>query len=187
MDTKEIKSTVSNLEKSSDDTTILKLLNILNDGVKPSEKLLRETKVGMAVNKLRSSNNGEISSLVKKMIKTWKEAVQLEKSSKKKPSQPQQSPKGSPTSSGSATPSNKPAAPVAAPKPGSTNIKFHSGPRNPKTDGINTALYDNSTRNASIGALYTALAIEREETGEHILSVAREIESEVYKAEYASK
>ena len=51
MDTKEIRSTVSNLEKAVDDTTILKLLNILNDGVKPSEKLLIETKVGVAVNK----------------------------------------------------------------------------------------------------------------------------------------
>lgn len=83
MDTKEIRSTVSNLEKAVDDTTILKLLNILNDGVKPSEKLLRETKVGVAVNKFRSHDSAEINGLVKKMIRNWRDAVQAEKNNKR--------------------------------------------------------------------------------------------------------
>lgn len=159
MDAKEIKSTVSNLEKSSDDATVLKLLNILNDGVQPSEKLLRETKVGVAVNKHRTSSNAEISGLVKKMIRKWKEVVQSEKS-KKSELKPQ--PKAQPSG------------------------KFHSGPRNPKTDGVNTTLYDNSTRNASVSALYTALAIERDDESKLILRCATEIESEVYKAEYSN-
>lgn len=165
MDSKEIKSTVSNLEKLSDDATILKLLNILNDGVVPTEKLLRETKVGVAVNKFRTNNNNEINSLVKKMIRNWREIVQNEKKSK---------------SSGA---DKKPVAVAAGTSSGPAG-KFHSGPRNPKTDGVNTTLYDNSTRNASVSALYTALAIERAESGEHILSVAKDIEMEVCKLEY---
>lgn len=164
MDVKEIKSTVSNLEKSSDEATILKLLNILNDGVQPSEKLLRETKVGVAVNKYRSSSNPEISTLVKKMIKKWKEIVQSEKSAKKA----------------------KDAAAPAKPVAGSTTSKFHGGPRNPKTDGVNTTIYDNATRNASVSALYTALAIERDDDSKAIVRVATDIESEVYKAEYSA-
>lgn len=169
MDVKEIKSTVSNLEKSSDDTTILRLLSILSDGVQPSEKLLRETKVGVAVNKYRSSSNSEISALVKKMIKTWKEVVQSEKNAKKTVSAP-----------------NDSAPATSRPAPGSTTGKFHSGPRNPKTDGVNTTLYDNSTRNASVSALYTALAIERDDDSKSILAVASAIESEVFKAEYSN-
>lgn len=170
MDAKEIKSTVSNLEKSTDDETILKLLNILNDGVQPSEKLLRETKVGVAVNKYRSNSSSEISNLVKKMIKKWKEVVQNEKSMKKL---------------------KENTAPVAAPptkkpEPGSTNSKFHNGPRNPKTDGVNTAVYDNTTRNGSVSALYTALAIDRDDDSKVILRVAKEVEIEVYKAEYSN-
>lgn len=170
MDSKEIKSTVSNLEKTSDVATILKLLNILNDGVKPTEKLLRETKVGVAVNKFRSHSNSEINSLVKKMIRTWREKVQSEKSSKKGPS----------------SPVNAPAAPISngvAPA-GSTESKFHKGPRNPKIDGVNTTLYDNSTRNASVSALYTALAIERDDPLSHIVKIATEIESAVFVSEY---
>ncbi|CAH2354465.1 transcription elongation factor S-II [[Candida] railenensis] len=171
MDPKEIKSTVSNLEKSTDDVTILKLLNILNDGVVPTEKLLRETKVGVAVNKFRTNGNSEINSLVKKMIRNWRDIVQAEK--KKKSGSSSSTPSGeSANSSGSASTSNGPTG------------KFHSGPRNPKIDGINTTLYDNGTRNASVSALYTALAIERSESGEHILSIAKEIENEVCKAEY---
>ncbi|KAM9929345.1 hypothetical protein OXX80_009720 [Metschnikowia pulcherrima] len=173
MDVKEIKSTVSNLEKSTDDSTILKLLNILNDGVQPTEKLLRETKVGVAVNKYRSSNSSEISSLVKKMIKKWKEVVQNEKTAKKTAKQPSEQ-------------GNTVQATETRPVPGSTAGKFHSGPRNPKTDGVNTTIYDNSTRNASVSALYTALAIERDDDSAAILAVAQEIESEVFKAEFAA-
>ncbi|KAM3122425.1 transcription elongation factor S-II [Candidozyma auris] len=173
MDVKDIKSTVSNLEKSTDDTTILKLLNILNDGIEPTEKLLRETKVGVAVNKFRSNGNSEISTLVKRMIKKWKEVVQNEKNAKKA-----QSAKDTSSSpSGSATP--------ARPAPGSTGGKFHSGPRNPKTDGVDTTIYDNSTRNASVSALYTALAIERDDDSKTIINVAIKIESEVFAEEYS--
>lgn len=173
MEVKEIKTIVSNLEKTSDDETILKLLNILNDGVKPSEKLLRETKVGMAVNKLRSSNNSEIGSLVKKMIKGWKEQIQIEKAKKKpQPAAPKNT-SSVPTANGDGAS----AAPAG---------KFHSGPRNPKTDGVNTTLYDNSTRNASVSALYTALAIERNDSSSVIIKIATDIEAEVFKAEYAT-
>lgn len=176
MDVKEIKTIVSNLEKTNDDETILKLLNILNDGVKPSEKLLRETKVGMAVNKLRSSNNSEIGSLVKKMIKGWKEQIQIEKSKKKTlaPAKPEAKSLSSAPSTATSSTSSAPAG------------KFHSGPRNPKIDGVNTTLYDNSTRNASVSALYTALAIERNDSSSVIIKIATEIESEVFKAEYAA-
>lgn len=171
MEVKEIKSTLANLEKSKDDTTILKLLNILNDGVKPTEGILRETKVGVAVNKYRSSGNSDISSLVKKMIRNWRDVVQAEKNKKK--STPDLTPAGNKSSSSSAVGT-----------PGSTTSKFHGGPRNPKIDGVNTSLYDDSTRNASISALYTALAIERGESGDEILTVAKEIELEVFKDEY---
>ncbi|EGV64707.1 transcription elongation factor TFIIS [Yamadazyma tenuis] len=166
MEAKEIKSIVSNLEKSSDDVMILKLLNILSDGVKPTEKLLRETKVGVAVNKYRSSTNSEISSIVKKMIRNWRDMVQAEKNKKKGPTSDVKA-----ATSGSSTPSKE--------------NKFHSGPRNPKIDGISTDIYDDSTRNASISALYTALAIERGDSSQQILSVAKSIEAEVFKDEYS--
>ncbi|KAK6202626.1 transcription elongation factor S-IIMeiotic DNA recombination factor [Scheffersomyces amazonensis] len=186
MDTKEIKSTISNLEKTSDDVTVLKLLTILNDGVKPTEKLLRETKVGVAVNKFRAHSNSEITSLVKKMIKNWRESVQNEKNIKKK-SVSSNSTEGNDkksinSSSENPTPGSGSGSGSTA---GSTESKFHKGPRDPKIDGVKTSLYENPTRNASISALYTALAIERDDSSSHILTVATEIESEVFKSQYS--
>lgn len=180
MDAKEIRSTVSNLEKTTDDVTILKLLNILNDGVKPTEKLLRETKVGVTVNKFRTSTNTEINTLVKSMIRTWRDVVQNEKNAKKRAANGDV--KKTSSSSTSAAPPSSSSAPAA----GSTKSKFHQGPRNPKVDGVNTLLYEDSTRNASVSALYTALAIERDDPSEKILDVARNIELGVFKQEYSA-
>ncbi|KAI5967046.1 tfs1 [Candida theae] len=180
MDAKEVKSTISNLEKSVDDVTILKLLNILNDEVVPTEKLLRETKVGVVVNKYRSHDNKEISSLVKKMIRGWRDAVQNEKNSKKKPTA--SSPGSTPASTGSPA-SSTPNADKSSLD--TANGKKFSGPRSAKSDGVNTTLYDNPTRNASVGALYSSLAVEREDSPQHIITIASEIESEVFKSEYS--
>lgn len=177
MEPKEILTIISNLEKAQDEATILKLLNILNDGVTPTEKLLRETKVGVAVNKFKSHANPKVQQLVVKMIKLWKEAVLNEKKKKKQ-----------------ATVLPAPAKAAAATKPaaagGATTTtpakesKFHLGPRNPKTDGVNTTLYDNTTRNASVLALYTALAIDRDDPPLAIVAIATAIELEVFKLEY---
>lgn len=170
MDAKEIKSTVSNLERATDDDTIRKLLNILNDGVTPSEKLLRETKVGIAVNKFRGHEDQRISSLVKKMIRYWKEAVLAEKLKKK-----QTAPEHAALPASQAELRANPG--VVVPK------KSHTGPRNPKTDGVNVDLYGDTTRNASVAALYTALAIEQDDPSSRITRVATDIEMEVFKSE----
>ncbi|KAL7665340.1 Transcription elongation factor [[Candida] zeylanoides] len=177
MDNKEIKSTVSNLEKSSDDATTLKLLHILNDGVVPTEKLLRETKVGVAVNKFRTSHSQEIAQLVKKMIRGWRDVVQSEKKKKTVAG----TPGGGGGSGGGGGGGGSGGGEGASAAGGAAAAGVA---RTPKTDGINTTLYDNSTRNASVSALYTALAIERSEAGAHVLAVARDIENEVCKAEY---
>lgn len=184
MDTKEIRSTVSNLEKAVDDTTILKLLNILNDGVKPSEKLLRETKVGVAVNKFRSHDSAEINGLVKKMIRNWRDAVQAEKNNKKKLAIAAGTGTGTPSSSAISPSSSGSGSTTPKPSESTTPSAARKGPRNPKTDGVNTQLYENDTRNASVSALYTSLAVDRDDSPKHILRIAIEIEAEVYKSEY---
>ncbi|CAN3374041.1 hypothetical protein DIURU_001753 [Diutina rugosa] len=184
MEPKEILTIISNLEKAQDEATILKLLNILNDGVNPTEKLLRETKVGVAVNKFKSHANPKVQQLVVKMIKSWKEAVSNEKKKKKQSASP------APAKAAAAgTSAAKPASPstnAPAAGAGSTNSKFHQGPRNPQTDGVNTTLYENTTRNASVSALYTALAIDRDDAAKDIVAVATAIESEVFKSEYSA-
>ncbi|KAI3403858.2 tfs1 [Candida oxycetoniae] len=188
MDTKEVKSTVSNLEKAVDDSTILKLLNILHDDVQPTEKLLRETKVGVIVNKYRGHNNPQVSSLVKKMIRGWRDAVQAEKNSRKKASASPSASTSTATSVASTPPPQNKASlsssSATAPAP-ALATRSYVGPRDAKKDGVNTQIYDNETRNASVAALYGSLAVERQDPSIHILAIAREIENAVYMAEYS--
>lgn len=90
MESKEVIVQVKNLEKSkTNDEVVLQILQALDKEVVPTEKLLRETKVGVEVNKFKKSNNPEIAKLVKKMITSWKDAINRSKKAKQ-PQQPQQ-------------------------------------------------------------------------------------------------
>lgn len=114
------------------------------------------------MNKFRSNSNSEISSLVKTIIKLWKEAV------KKK------------TSTGALTNDKKVAA-----SGGVDSKKFVTkGVRTPLNDGIKTDLYDDSTRNSSVAGLYTALLFDSNLFPEEILDVSKKIENEIYKLEF---
>lgn len=80
MDSKEVLTLVKNLEQNkSNDTTVIEILKQLEVGVVPTEKLLRETKVGVEVNKFKRSNNVEIAKLVKRIISSWKDAINKNK------------------------------------------------------------------------------------------------------------
>lgn len=62
MEVKEIKTCASNLEKAKDDETILKLLNILEKNIKPTEQLLRvslqiKNVIGLKINGTNSLGN----------------------------------------------------------------------------------------------------------------------------------
>lgn len=152
MDVKEIKTLMSQLDKPTDDATTLKLLGILQKRVRPTEQLLRETKVGVCVNKLRALANGEVVALVKKIIKLWKDEVAAEKRLRAKPAAP------------------VPDAPFVSDKP-----------RTPKADGVLTEVHGDSTRNALIGAFYLALAIGSTDPPALVLLVSREIEEAVFR------
>ncbi|CEP22604.1 Transcription elongation factor S-II AltName: Full=TFIIS [Cyberlindnera jadinii] len=172
MDAKEIKTHIVHLEKAKDDKIVLEILNTLKREIKPTEKLLRETKVGIAVNKHKSSENKEISQLVTKIIKYWRDEVSKEKKQK----------------SGSVT-AKKP-----VPETGSTTTSNGNEPkkeekyvahqpRNDKNDGVKTEVYENKMRNNCVRVLYNALCFDSEHPPHAVLAVAKDIEREVFKAE----
>ncbi|KAH3667927.1 hypothetical protein WICMUC_005140 [Wickerhamomyces mucosus] len=162
MDVREIKTYITNLEKAKADSQIIEILTILKKDLKPTEKLLRETKVGVAVNKLKSSSNVKIQDLVKRIIKSWKDEVTREKKLKSSSPQPSQ-----PKPINSST---------------DTKLKFE-GQRSAQKDGVNTSIYEHSTRNAIVKALYDGLCIESQFPSNQLLKVSKEIENEVFKLE----
>ena len=115
------------------------------------------------------------------MIRNWRDAVQAERTTKEvsNSSWNRNTPSSSaisPSSSGSGSTTPKPSE--------STTPSAARKGQEIKTDGVNTQLYENDTRNASVSALYTSLAVDRDDSPKHILRIAIEIEAEVYKSEY---
>ncbi|QRV81404.1 transcription elongation factor S-II [Ceratobasidium sp. AG-Ba] len=85
MDATEVKKLIKELQtatssgKPEDAITILKTLK---KDVVATEDLLRETKAGLAIGKLRSHSRKEIADLAKELVKKWKEAVEAAKKAK---------------------------------------------------------------------------------------------------------
>lgn len=61
-----------------------KIMEKLQSGVKPTEEVIRATKVGQAVAKLRNSEDKGISQLAKDLVRTWKSKVDSQREAKKK-------------------------------------------------------------------------------------------------------
>ncbi|CCE93095.1 transcription elongation factor DST1 TDEL_0F02840 [Torulaspora delbrueckii] len=169
MESKEVIVQVKNLEKSkTNDEVVLHILQALDKEVVPTEKLLRETKVGVEVNKFKKSSNPEIAKLVKKMITSWKDAINRSKKAKQPQQQQQQPQPQQPSQHSSAEPKK--------------HDKFSSTkPRNSRNDGVDTNIYNHKLRDMVIRAMYDALAKDSEHPPKSILQTAKAVEEEMHK------
>lgn len=163
MDHKEValrgKAISKAIEEKQPSASILKLLNDLNDGIKPTEDLLRQTKIGVIVNKLRQHADPTVASLATRMVTKWRDEVKTSKSGAAR-TKPSGSSNG--TSSPAPAPSNtaSPAPAAAAPKQ-----KHSVAPekRNYKTDNIKYNVTGDEQRDMSVRLMYDGLAYMSEE------------------------
>ncbi|CAD6624986.1 HN1_G0032870.mRNA.1.CDS.1 [Saccharomyces cerevisiae] len=184
MDSKEVLVHVKNLEKNkSNDAAVLEILHVLDKEFVPTEKLLRETKVGVEVNKFKKSTNVEISKLVKKMITSWKDAINKNKRSRQAQQHHQDHAPGNAedkTTVGESV--NGVQQPASSQSDAMKQDKYVSTkPRNSKNDGVDTAIYHHKLRDQVLKALYDVLAKESEHPPQSILHTAKAIESEMNK------
>ncbi|KAK9235991.1 transcription factor S-II, central domain-containing protein [Lipomyces kononenkoae] len=181
LDIKEIKSLMTGLEKASTTQTTIDILEQLKKDVVPTEKLLRETKLGIAVNKLRSHSEKKVSELVKSIIKKWKDEVTAQKVSSHS-----QSPTTSATTASKTppvtSPSSAPTPDVTAEKP-KVQRPPNGAPRDVKTDGVKTDVYDDRVRNSSVMVTYNALASDSDAHSDTIFQCSKEIERIVFQNE----
>ena len=180
MDAKDVVVHVRNLEKSKgNDESVLEILRILEKEVVPTEKLLRETKVGVEVNKFKKSENAEISKLVKRMIGAWKDAINKHKKAKLRQQQPPQ--QGVSASSGGAADGSNNDGAKSGDEPRKTDKFVSSKIRNTKNDGVDPNVHNNKLRDQVIRALYDALAKDSEHPPKSILQTSIAIEEEMHK------
>lgn len=156
---------------------VLGVLKDIQQGIRATEDLLRQTRIGIIVNKLKISTSEDVGKLASTIVKKWRDDVQKPKhggtsaASRALSGSPRPVKKDTPASTpASATPSDK------APKP--------TGPvkeRTWTTDGVDINQTDNVSRNKSMGLIYNGLAAKSTEDAKAILPRAIAVEAAAYK------
>ncbi|EPQ53091.1 transcription elongation factor [Gloeophyllum trabeum ATCC 11539] len=170
----ELKTLVKKLQSASSDEETLGILQTLKKEAVITEALLRESKAGLAVGKLRSHGNKDVSDLAKEVVKKWKQAVEREKLSNGG------SAKGAPNGK---VPERKasmtPATPITPTAQSPSARKSPLAERTAKSDGIRVEVTGDKTRDKCIEIIYDALAIDSGAPSEQILGRAKGIEAAV--------
>jgi len=178
MDAKEIelrgKEIGKAVQENASSAAVVKLLNELKSGVRATEDVLRSTKIGVTINRLRSHKDPALAKLATELVSKWREEV------KKQPK------KGTPARVASATNGSASPAPAssaaASPAPSQSKNKHTVDPakRNHKTDKVKYELTGEDARDMSIRLMYDGLAHMSTELPETILPIARNIEAAAY-------
>ncbi|KAF8245951.1 transcription elongation factor [Wilcoxina mikolae CBS 423.85] len=178
MDAREVMTHVANINKAVEEKLppahLVDILKSLETGVVATEKLLRETKVGMAVNKLRTNPDKNVKDLAKEIVAKWKQDVHQ----KAKPSARAQD---KTRSTASPTTSQRPITP---PKPAGKKLESHSkvdpSLRSKTADDVNYHVTGDKTRDNCVGILYDGLCLDSDAAPDRILALAKSLEEDVF-------
>ncbi|ATY58774.1 DNA excision repair Rad2 [Cordyceps militaris] len=153
----------------------LRLLDLLKKDAAPTEEMLRATRAGVFVGKLRSNANKEIARSAAELVNKWKKLVEQEKYTKM-----QKSKLGSPASGTAASPPTTTTSATAT--PAGANKKFAGDPETRKydADGVDTKRTDSTVRNSCIGLIYNGLAFRSTASESDVLAKAVAVEAAAF-------
>ncbi|KAG8527063.1 uncharacterized protein KY384_008492 [Bacidia gigantensis] len=171
MEFREVQEKSKDLQKATaanaNSDHIIKILNDLRTGVKPNEDLLRQTKIGVIVNRSKAHKDPKISRLASEIVKKWRDDIDKQKSGRSSPASDK---KGITSGTASPLPTNgtklKPGVPLDQ--------------RDFKKDKINTAKTNQATRDNCIGLLYNGLCFMSPDPASEVLNVAVAVEAAGY-------
>ncbi|KAF3938486.1 hypothetical protein ABW19_dt0205232 [Dactylella cylindrospora] len=181
MDAKDIKIHGANLDKAVRDKLpaghITDILGKLKSDVVATEQVLRETKIGMIVNKLRGHSDKAVSELAKEIVNKWKKDVSS------KPKSGSGDAKGG-ISMKRESSTNGVSSGKSTPTPSSSRkgvAAVDPMKRNKATDGVNCDIYpDDEIRGKSLGMIYDGLCLGSEATPDEIFKISKAAEIAVY-------
>ncbi|KAG1787386.1 transcription factor S-II, central domain-containing protein [Suillus plorans] len=168
----ELKKLVKQLQNASTEEKV-SILQILKKDFQVNEAILRESKAGLAVGKLRTHEAKEVSELAREIVKKWKNEVERAKGGSGSKAGTPANGKAAPTRKGSAsvTPSN-----AATPAP--VNGKLE--PRTAKGDGAKASGTGDSTRDKCMELIYDGLACDSGAPSDLIMSRAKAVEAAIF-------
>ncbi|KIK64136.1 hypothetical protein GYMLUDRAFT_40394 [Collybiopsis luxurians FD-317 M1] len=148
-DATELKKLVKQLQAASSASDIVSILNVLKRDFQVNESILRESKAGLAVGKLRSHESKEVSNVAKDLVKKWKTEVEKAK--------------------------QQPTRKLSVTTPTTTSSSSSKTARTAKSDGIKVSAGDD-TRSKCAELIYDALACDSGAPSELILQRAKAVE-----------
>ncbi|KAJ7280165.1 transcription factor S-II, central domain-containing protein [Mycena rebaudengoi] len=172
-DAVELKKLVKQLQSASSSEDITTILRTLKTDFRVNESILRESKAGLAVGKLRTHASKDVSDLAKEIVRQWKTEVEQAKAA---------------AGGGAAKPTvgvnTKPVRKASVASNGPPTPKTPSAPnpntRSMKSDGISSGFTGDKTRDKCIELVYDALASDSGAPTDLLLEKAKSIEGAVF-------
>lgn len=172
-DVAELKKLVKDLQNVATNEEKVSILQILKKNFQVNEAILRESRAGLAVGKLRTHDAKEVSELAKEIVKKWKNEVERAKGGSG----------GKTTANAKSTAaSRKPAASAVTPGSGSATPASNgkSEVRTAKSDGVKISVSGDITRDKCIELIYDGLACDSAAPTDLILGRAKGVEQAVF-------
>ncbi|KAI6008874.1 transcription factor S-II, central domain-containing protein [Pisolithus orientalis] len=152
-DVSELKKLVKDLQSVTTNEERVSILQILKKNFQVNESILRESKAGLAVGKLRTHDVKEISDLAKEIVKKWKNEVERAKGGS-----------GSKSTANAKSTGAAPRKPVASATPASGSVtpasNGKSEVRTAKSDGVKISVSGDTMRDRCIELIYDGLACD---------------------------
>ncbi|OTB05048.1 hypothetical protein M426DRAFT_142665 [Hypoxylon sp. CI-4A] len=181
MDQRELDTRVKALHKAAQAnepaTNLVALLESLR-AAQPTEEMLRTTKAGIVVGKLRGNASKDVQKAAGEVVALWKRGI-----SDKKAKSLRTAAAGAPK--GSVSPASKAASASPAPKPLISNKKAYEGDPEKRTfkgDKVDINRTGSQVRDNCIGLIYNGLAYRSKESEENVIFRAVEVEHAAFKA-----
>ncbi|KXT07601.1 hypothetical protein AC578_10252 [Pseudocercospora eumusae] len=163
------------IESGDTSATILQILAPL-EHFKATEDLLRQSKIGVAVSKLRPNKDSKVASKAASLVNRWKQEVNSTKK-KRLDGTASPAPAGKAALNGRSSGTNSPAPPSKPEiKKEQRANKVDPGKRNTKTDGIEHEVTGDRARDGCLKLMYDGIAYLSDESPDAIFDVARRVE-----------
>ncbi|KAK7039425.1 transcription factor S-II, central domain-containing protein [Favolaschia claudopus] len=168
----ELKKLVKQLQSAPSNEDVLSILRTLKKDFKVNESVLRESKAGLAVGKLRTHASKDVSDLAKEIVKQWKNEVEKAKAAAGGSAKPTVG--VNTTVRKSSVASNGPGTPKTpnGPSPSTRTLKSDGVP-----SGFGTG---DKTRDRCIELVYDAIASDSGAPVDLLLAKAKAIEAAVH-------
>ncbi|PHH55301.1 Transcription elongation factor S-II [Ceratocystis fimbriata CBS 114723] len=151
---------------------------------RPTEDMLRTTRAGVFIAKLRGNPNREIATAASETVNKWKSLVSSSKSKKSdiRSKAAAASAAGSSASSATGTPHNATSASAAKPAVASIHQPFKGDTEKRRfdADGAVINLTQSEVRNRCIGLLYNGLAYRSKESVARVTEIAGQVEKAIF-------